>query len=158
MQTLTGQVAVNAAFLQEIKQDNHELGNLLHQATTLLAARRSVHIDFRRLANLLGKLRDRLAMHFSLEESFGYFEDAVAVAPRLSRRAEALRSEHSELFVQCQQLAERAEGLLYHETSSRAIEPLAADFTAFCGRLRRHEDSENELVMQALAEDIGVGD
>ena len=35
--TLTATVAINAAFLQEIKEDNRELHQLLHQANELLS-------------------------------------------------------------------------------------------------------------------------
>ena len=39
-------------------------------------------------------------MHFALEDAYGYFEDAVAEAPRLSDMAEQLHSEHDGLFLE----------------------------------------------------------
>jgi hypothetical protein len=44
----------------------------------------------RRLVNLLEALCDQSALHFSLEEAYGYFEDANHVAPQLGEQAETL--------------------------------------------------------------------
>jgi hypothetical protein len=158
MQTLTGSTAINAAFLQEIKDDNHELRQLLADATALLLPGRLIHIEPRALADVLTKLRDRLAMHFSLEEAFGYFDDAVSIAPRLSKRADTLRCEHRQLFVEFCALVEAAERLLYHEAPRRGARLISDAFAAFHARLRRHEQAEGELIMQAFVDDIGVGD
>src|SRR5262245_61954266 len=91
--TTTGTVTVNAAFLQEIKEVNQELWSLLadlrHRCQRPIAPGHC-----RLLIDKLCQLRDQLALHFSLEEAYGYFEDPVEVAPQLSRQAEMLRSEH----------------------------------------------------------------
>lgn len=158
MDILTGHVTINAAFLQEIKEDDQELRHLMQQVASLLAARRSVHIDLARLAGLLRRLRDQLAIHFGLEESFGYFDDAVEVAPRLSRRAEQLRGDHRDLTRELDVVLALAEKALSHPSPGMTLQTLAAAFTAFEGRLRRHEEGEAELIIQAFVDDIGVGD
>jgi hypothetical protein len=158
METLSGTTTVNAAFLREIKEDHHELRQLLREADQHLAVPRVPQGGPQRLVDLLARLRDRVAMHFSLEESFGYFDDALTVAPRLSKRAEVLRAQHQTLFLDCCGLVERAERLLYHESHHGTLRGLAEAFVAFEVRLRRHEAAENELIMQAFMEDVGGGD
>ena len=85
----TTTVTVNAAFLQEIKEVNHELWQLLadlrHRCQRPIAPG-----TCRVLVDKLCELRDQLALHFALEEAYGYFEDPVDVAPQLCRQADAL--------------------------------------------------------------------
>ncbi len=158
MATATGTLTVNAAFLMEIKEDNRELHELLQRAATLFSRPDRVHAPPRQLAELVQGLRDRLAMHFSLEEAFGYFEDAVSVAPRLTRQANELRAEHGGLFVEACDLVEDAERLQYGETPPIAVRRLAERFNAFYRRFQDHDARENEMILQALDDDIGVGD
>ncbi len=151
-------VSINPAFLQEIKDDHHELRQLVHHTGAMLSRPDWMPIEYDRLSGLLEKLRDQLAMHFSLEEAYGYFDDALEVAPRLSRRAEQLRSQHGDLYSQLCALTDQAEQLLYHETSGTAISKLAGDFRHFCEVFHEHEQNENDLILEALDEDLGVGD
>lgn len=158
MSIAVGTVTINAAFLQEIKEDNHELADLLESAADMLSLARVARTPPRRLVELLTRLRDRLATHFALEEAFGYFEDAISVAPRLSRLADELRGEHRTLFLDLCDLVEVAERLLYHETTAGAAKQLAARFREFHCSLQEHESRENELILDSLDCDLGVGD
>ncbi len=154
----TRTVTINAAFLQEIKQDNVELKQLLREMSSHLMQRRPRMSDPRSLVELLVRLRDQLAIHFSLEEAFGYFENAIEVAPRLSERAEELRGEHALFFRDISNLCEQAEKLLYHETPNHGLRQIAARFASFHDALDQHETRETELIMEAFDDDIGVGD
>ena len=78
MSVITRTVAVNAAFLQEIKEDNRLVRDFLQQALDLLSVPRRV--PARRIVNKLWQVRDQLAMHFALEDAYGYFEDAIVEA------------------------------------------------------------------------------
>lgn len=158
MTTAVGTVTVNAAFLQEIKEDNHELTELLDSAALMFSPARMVRTSPRQFVDVLSRLRDRLATHFALEEAFGYFEDAVDVAPHLTRAADSLRNEHSTLFLELCDLVEEAERLLYRESSSGVARRLANRFHDFHNRLKDHEARENELILDSLDCDIGVGD
>src|SRR5436309_12290555 len=110
--TTTGTVTVNAAFLQEIKEVNSELwsllGDLRHRCQRPIAPGSS-----RQLIDTLSQLRDQLALHFSLEEAYGYFDDPVEVAPQLSREAERLRAEHKQLYTDLCHVVEKAERMFY---------------------------------------------
>jgi hypothetical protein len=150
----TSTVSINPAFLQEIKEDHQELWQLVAEAELACLA---PHPPPRRLAELLNRLRDRLGMHFALEEAFGYFDDPVSVAPRLCQRADQLRAQHSELFLQTCRIVEAVEQLQYHE-HSLPLARLTADFREFHKALMEHEAQENMLILQAFDDDLGVGD
>jgi hypothetical protein len=155
--TLTGTVTVNAAFLQEIKEVNQELWSLLselrHRCQRPIAPGQC-----RMLIDKLGQLRDQLALHFSLEEAYGYFEDPVDVAPQLGRQAEQLRGEHKGLYLDFCDLVERAERMFYDEQHAALALWMGPQFLELDQRLREHEARENELIMDAYEGDIGVGD
>jgi hypothetical protein len=155
--TTTGTVTVNAAFMQEIKEVNQELWSLLdflrHRCQRPIAPGQS-----RMLIDKLCQLRDQLALHFSLEEAYGYFEDPVEVAPQLGRAAERLRSEHKGLYVDFCDLVERAERMFYDEQHAALALWIGPEFLGLDERLRSHEERENELIMEAYDGDIGVGD
>jgi hypothetical protein len=155
--TATGTVTINAAFLQEIKDDNQELRQLLQQVARL-TSRPGLRVRPRRVPQLLDDLRDQLAMHFALEEAYGYFEDAVSVAPRLCYQAEQLRNEHTGLFLEICRIAEQGKKLLDGETSANVLEQLESDFAAWRHRFAEHERREINLVLAAFDDDIGVGD
>ena len=155
--TLTGTVTVNAAFLQEIKEVNQELwqllGDLRHRCQRPIAPGQC-----RLLIDRLCQLRDQLALHFSLEEAYGYFDDPVDVAPQLGRAAEQLRSEHKELYLDLCELVDHAERMFYEERHAALALWIGPQFLQFDARLRSHEERENELIYEAYDGDIGVGD
>jgi hypothetical protein len=153
----TNLVTVNPAFLQEIKEVNEELWKLLHTARTSVAD--AVHVDqLPNLIPLLQELRDQLALHFALEESFGYFEDPAQVAPQLAKKALHLRDEHREIYVDLSDLVEQAERMYYDDQHDMLLVWLRPRFVRFDVRLKDHESRENELILDAYDCDIGVGD
>ncbi len=157
IEVATQTLGINAAFLNEIKQDHVELRQLLAKA------RRAVDEPQRKtcsreLCHLFLSILDRLAIHFSLEEAYGYFEDALEIAPRLSAQAESLRSEHETLFLAFREIVECAERLVYHESPISILANIATQFNRFDAKLARHEQREMELILEAFDDDVGVGD
>jgi hypothetical protein len=154
---LTGTVTVNAAFLQEIKEVNQELWQRLeemrHRCQRPLAPAHCRH-----LVERLSELRDQLALHFALEEAYGYFDDPVEVAPRLSYAAENLRNEHRQLYMRLTHIVERAERLMRSEQLATLALWIGPEFLEFDEALRDHESRENELIYEAYDTDIGTGD
>jgi hypothetical protein len=155
--TLTGTVTVNAAFLEEIKEVNQELwellGELRHRCQRPVAPAQGRH-----LIDKMCRLRDQLALHFSLEEAYGYFDDPVDVAPQLSTQAQRLRAEHKELYTDLCDLVDRAERMYYDEQYAELALWIGPEFLAFDERLREHESLEMDLITEAYSGDIGVGD
>jgi hypothetical protein len=112
----------------------------------------------RHLIDKLCLLRDQLALHFSLEEAYGYFEDPVDVAPRLGRQADQLRNEHKGLYLDLCELVDRCERMFYDEQYAALALWIGPEFLEFDLRLRSHEERETELILAAYDDDIGVGD
>lgn len=158
MSTATRTVTVNAAFLREIKEDNRELKELLDWGVEHLRPGRPPELPPSRVARTLGRLCDRLAMHFALEEAYGYFEDALDTAPRLSERADQLRCQHSTLFEMARQLADNADQLLHDRAPAARFVGVANAFVEFHAAFRQHEAEEEALMLDAFNNDIGCGD
>lgn len=153
----TGTLTVNAAFFQEIKEVHHELWCLLAKIREMCQQPDQVLRQGGRLADLFECLRDQLALHFALEEAYGYFEDPVHVAPRLCDRAFSLREEHCRLYVKVTTLEQQVREVLDRPTRARLL-ALINDFDEFDRQFQAHEEQENELILQEYSDDIGVGD
>jgi iron-sulfur cluster repair protein YtfE (RIC family) len=154
----TRTVTVNAAFLQEIKEVNHDLWRLLDDVRRMCLNPTSVHTSPRRFIGLVDQLRDQLAMHFALEEAFGYFDDPIDVAPRLCEQAERLRAEHADLYMRIVELGDVAERLVEPIRRDGLVLQVVHDFHDFDKALQHHETLENELILEEYDDDIGVGD
>ena len=151
-------VTVNAAFLREIKEINTALGNDIGRLERLAVCPDVIRRHARAFLRKLECLRDDLAMHFSLEEFFGYFEDPLTVAPRLGDRAGRLRDEHGLLYEQLCEIVDVAEELVEEHQLSRLSHHVPRRLQNFFDRLARHERDENELIMEAFCDDVGVAD
>ena len=153
-------LAVNAAFLAEIKADNQQLRKLRTAATMAIRSLSPRTNGFFRSAQLLQRLLDQLAMHFALEEAFGYFEDAVEVQPHLAERAECLLKDHAALYLQLGRIVETGQDLAYRQVrrTDRIIRRHCRAYEAFDSELTDHERGERELIMESIQQDIGVGD
>lgn len=155
---VTQTVTVNAAFLQEIKEVNQELWSRLAECRRLCAQSLQNWREANEFVDVLREVRDQLAMHFALEEAYGYFEDPVAVAPRLAQRCEQLRLEHAELYVMIAELADQADDCVHERRSLLPLVAVQSAFVTFDERLQDHERREMEIIQEALIDDIGVGD
>ena len=151
-----GRLAVNAAFLQEIKEDNRQLKSLWDRLIPMFSHHETVKNHWPEVISGLSELRDQLAMHFSLEEAYGYFDDAVDIAPHLSFKAESLRGQHSSLFAQIRDLADQI--LELNVDSVEHLKKAIRWFESFRKGFERHEASELKLILQTFDDDLGVGD
>jgi hypothetical protein len=170
MAIVTGTFTVNAAFLREIKDENQHLQQLLSTLRRLTGIPIVVRNHRNRIRQLLEQLSDQLALHFALEEAYGYFEEAIDVAPRVSQRAEELRSEHASLYESISKISEAAqqwcarqlthddesEDTIYHGLSdARSFYRIVMQFHQFDEQLMQHEQAEHSLILEALERDIG---
>ena len=157
MQSTVSTVTVNAAFLQEIKEVNQELWQSF--ADLRLRCSRPIATGMcRHLVDWLSELRDQLALHFALEEAYGYFDEPLHAAPQLADKAEHLRSEHQELYAEFSTLVDRAERMFFAGQTAALAVWIGPKFLNFDARVRDHEERENELIYDAFELDIGVGD
>jgi hypothetical protein len=154
----TATVTLNAAFLQEIKEVNDELWSLLarirHACSRPVALSGNCHY----FVNMLLELRDQLALHFALEEAYGYFDDPVDVSPHTCYEADRLRNEHRRLYSHLSDLVERAEMILEEGQHALLTTSVPGQFILFDEALQNHEHRENELLMTMLEDEIGIGD
>ena len=79
----SAQVTVNAAFLDDIKSVNQELWQGLENIREFCHHGISDAEACRVVVDTFEQLRDLLALHFALEESYGYFDDPAYVDPRV---------------------------------------------------------------------------
>ncbi len=159
-------LTVNAAFLKDIKDDNRDLKILLERMRLLSTPREAAANHWRELLTLFADLRDQLALHFGLEEAYGYFDEAIGTEAELSIVADTLRSQHAVLFEEARHLAEAAadahtgeaaiEGTVPEVTTAQ--EKILHRFHEFLVQLKGHEEAELKLILDALEDDIGVGD
>ena len=146
----TKTLAVNPAFLQEIKDCNPDLWE------TIESVRQTCHCDddpavvSRRLTKQLDQLRDQLALQFSLEESYGYVEVPEPSSRVLGELASRTQMQHGMLYMQLSDLAEQAEELQYRGVESAHLRTLIEQTIAFDEALREHERTENELIQRSF--------
>ena len=152
----TPKFTLNAAFFQEIKDDHQQLQCVLSRLRELEFNRAAIANHAKEFVELLAGLLDQLAFHFTLEEAYGYFEDALENAPRFHEQAGSLRGQHSTLFVMCQELVDAANTCIAHR--DRDLTPVLDRFKAFDRSFKAHESAELNLIMEAMTQDVGVGD
>jgi hypothetical protein len=152
----TKQVTVNAAFLKEIKEDNQHLKQLWDRLIPLVQPPQMAMNHWPEIIESLAELRDQLALHFSLEEAYGYFDEAIDIAPQLSTLAHCLRSEHSPLFAAIRDLVDEAMDAKFDIDGE--VTRIVDRFQDFRRRFERHEEAELKLILQAMDDDIGGGD
>lgn len=159
-------LTVNAAFLKDIKDDNRDLKVLIDRLRLLTQPREAAANHWVELITLFADLRDQLALHFGLEEAYGYFDQAIGTDVELSVVADGLRSQHAVLFEEARHLAEAAadahtgdapiEGRTPEVTTAQ--EKILRRFEGFLTQFNEHEEAELKLILDALEEDLGVGD
>lgn len=143
----TGVVRVNAAFLQEIKDENHRLKTLLdelHESTVKASTSR---LEPERFSELTEDLRDQVALHFALEEAYGYFDDVSETTSKVTNAAELLRAEHGPLLREITEIAEIASQLIEGKLSPEAKDELFERALRYRASLLKHEAREIELIV-----------
>lgn len=164
--TNTRRLTVNAAFLKDIKDDNRDLKILVDRLRVLTNPREAAANHWAELIQLFSDLRDQLALHFGLEEAYGYFDLAIESDAQLSLCANQLRAQHAVLFEEARHLAEAAadactgdepiEGVTPEITTAQ--EKILIRFASFLHQFNEHEEAELKLILDALDDDLGVGD
>ncbi|MBM4346449.1 MAG: hemerythrin domain-containing protein [Deltaproteobacteria bacterium] len=102
------------------------------------------------LAECLDVLRADLVVHFAHEETGGGFDELARQLPHAAAKLEALTREHAVIL----DMVARLLGVVAADTPSG----LVAGTAQVVERLRRHEAAENELLLGAVADELGVGD
>ena len=154
----TSTVTVNAAFLQEIKEVNEDLWKLLDDVKQLCSDPAERAVQGRRWWTCWRTCGINWRCILRLEEAYGYFDDPVQVAPRLSVAASQLRDEHQMLYAMVRDLADEVDELSRAGRLARSGSRVVERFREYYDRFQQHENRENELILDAYDSDIGVGD
>ena len=149
-------IGFNAAFLHDIKQDHVEFRDMMGQLSEEIKP--GTKLVARELADRLGQLRDEIETYFALEEFYGCFDHALDPSLQVCRQAEHLKNQHTELFVQLNELVDRAEQVVYHESTDQNVASIIDGFVNFENKLKIHEQLEMEMILSQFNDDIGVGD
>lgn len=149
-------ITINAAFLKEIKEDNFLLNELLESLSMLCYETGLIILDLRYLEKLIGELSDVLTMHFSLEDTYGYFYGPLKPIPVMCREARRLQSQHSELLLDLYSISRQIQSELKLYGNQIISEKLLQQTRKFQIKLMRHELGENELILTAYYEDLFV--
>ena len=149
-------LTVNTAFLKDIKDNGRDLKLLFDEIQPLANHTQTAINHWPELITLFASLRDQLAFHFSLEEAYGYFDDALDAAPQLSVNAEYLRGQHSNLYQRICELAEKTLEIPIDQIE--LVTNFINQFNEFNREFAVHEEAELKLILQAMDDDIGVGD
>jgi len=152
--TLSKTLTVNPAFLQEIKDSNPDLWDSVDQLSNIDQTADEPTPVLRMLVRLLDDLRDKLALQFSLEESYGYIEvPASAYSGVTGDLAVRAQSQHGTLYLRLNDLAEQAEELQYRGVESQRLRELIASTVEYHSDLHAHELLEKELIRRSY--DVG---
>lgn len=152
--TLSKTLAVNPAFLQEIKDSNPDLWDSVDRLSQINQAVDEPTRNLRTLVRLLDDLRDQLALQFSLEESYGYIEVPVRACSGITGDlAVRSQSQHGILYMRLSELAEQAEELQYRGVEPQQLRELIANTIDFHADLCEHERMEKELIRRSY--DVG---
>jgi hemerythrin-like domain-containing protein len=138
----------------ELRCQHRSLAALL-RSVEMAVSRCSVNPDLERAVaavELLSDFETALVAHFEFEEAGGYLSDALEAAPRLSRQAARIFSEHGALRRSFADLASRA-----RRADSDGWPSIAQRLSAFGDAMRGHETEENRLLNDALLDDLGGG-
>jgi hypothetical protein len=151
----TAPVTVNLAFMHEIKEASGELWALLDKLAEFSSHPWLIRDHPNHAVDLLTQLQDQLALYFSLEEHYGYFESPARVAPQFSGRAASLREEHRTIYLDICAIIDRAERLLDRRRLASLTRHIVVRTAAFCAQLKAHEAREQDLLLHAIDGELG---
>jgi hypothetical protein len=109
-----------------------------------------------RLAETLPLLASTLRAHFRVEQEGPLFRKLPFQYPRFAHRLEQLEAEHVRILETTDGVVARVRGL--GEAQMYEMRELNAQIQMLIATIRRHEAEENEIVIQAHWDEVGVGD
>jgi hypothetical protein len=138
--------------LHDLVEEHSNLRHIFEEIRLSLAER---HVGQSTVAAFFTDLKEHLQLHFVHEETGGYFAEALAEAPRLRCRADALLQQHPQFLEMLDHLHRFAEAGIPGESWWTQLQDA---FDEFRLRFQQHEHRENELLQEAFGRDIGAED
>ena len=148
-------LSVNPAFLQEIKDSNPDYWESIKSIQHICHSHDDPTAVCRSLVKGLDDLRDKVALQFSLEESYGYIvvgdrRDFGANPTPTTEKTARTHAEHRALYIRLSELAELAEELQYRGVVFSSLLSLAEQVSEFVEQLNQHERDEAHLIESML--------
>ncbi len=145
-----GFVAINAAFLQEVKEAYSAMWESLRQLRESSRMQAPLSLDLNKWVSMLSELRSELGSEFNLEETYGYITQAVNpyIGPCVNPMK--TRSQHAGLYIQLRELCEQVEEAQYRGTLMRDFRQYADEYFQFDRALQDHEREEGRLIEHGL--------
>jgi hypothetical protein len=109
-----------------------------------------------RLTETLPLLATTLRAHFRVEQEGPLYRQLPIRYPRFSQRLEQLEAEHVRILETTDGIVARARDL--GQVQMHEMRELNAQIQMLIATIRRHEAEENEIVIQAHWDEVGVGD
>jgi len=111
------------------------------------------------IANLRGELSSlvqTLRCHFSAEQDGPLYRSLPVTHPRFAERLRALESEHAKILHSAELAVAKVERL--DDPQLYEIRELNAEVQLLVATIRRHEAEENEIILSAHWDEVGIGD
>jgi hypothetical protein len=109
-----------------------------------------------RLCDCLPRLASTLRAHFRVEQEGQLYRKLPISFPRFAHRLEQLEAEHVRILETVDGIVARAKGM--ERPQAFEMRELNAQAQLLIATIRRHEAEENEIVIQAHWDEVGVGD
>lgn len=143
-------VPINAAFLQEVKEANSHVWEILFHlrlGSQLCApSDETIH----RWIEKLTQFRKQLSVEFALEETYGYISRAVRQHISIGIDPAECLKQHKDLYLSLTDICEQAEQAQYSGTVLRDFGTYVAAFRNFDEMLAQHEKTESEMIRSGL--------
>jgi len=149
--------AVGASIVKEIRDEHRACMQLLSEVEECLDSPPDDPAGW--ISDLKQKLTELTAAldeHFTGEEAGPVFRKLPIQHPRLAGPLKQLEEEHATMRSELKTVLDKADELSQPEVFE--LRELNARVQLFVARLRRHEAAENEIVIQAYWDEVGVGD
>lgn len=122
-----------------------------HRVLQVVLAKVESTRDLSLLIPLLEELHGLLQRHFAREESKDGLRGVVGqAAPHRLDQLETLLKEHADFLVTTRSIKEKIQACL-----SGPIPEIYSEIQSLCDRLHMHEETETELLTEALYTDLG---
>lgn len=125
----------------EIAEINHEIKQLLRDDDT--APSDGV---CRRVAQMLEQLRDLMAVHFIIQQSYGSLTHSCCDDSELADQVQAVRVERQRLHLELRSIVDQATQLAERNQISVLRTSTICRFDDFCEHIQEHETRESELM------------
>lgn len=158
LKLLSEAVTTIAAFFEETKEIHAEVSDTIRRVIFLEQQARWTDLVCQELMRQLQMLLELVELSFSLEESYGYFQNPIFAQAGYGNRVNDLRREHRDLSAGLSRLCDSASRLLRNGGFPNRADAIMTRFYAFCDQLAGHELREKELITEAFSVDIGCAD